>query len=90
MNITIQKIKDNLATFNSENTVIKQLGFLETNFEIKNFEYKMEYEFLKIYNKNNEVFIKFNINQIYNIIYTQEKLELYLDNDTIITIEIKR
>ncbi len=90
MNITIQKLKDNLATFNSENTVIKQLGFLETNFEIKNFEYKMEYEFLKIYNKNNEVFIKFNINQIYNIIYTQEKLELYLDNDTIITIEIKR
>ena len=87
MNITIQKLKENLATFDSKNTVIRQLGFIESYFVIENFEYKMEYEFLKIYDKNNKIFIKFNINQIYNIIYTQEKLELYLDNDTIIVIE---
>ena len=56
----------------------------------KNFEYKIKYDILKLYDKNSENFITINLNQIYNTIYEQEKLTLYLDNDTIITLEIKR
>ena len=90
MNITIQKIKENLITFKSKNTLIKQLGFVESYLEINNFEYEIEYEILKIYDKNSRNFITINLNQIYNITYAQEKLEFYLDNDIIITIEIKK
>ena len=58
--------------------------------EIPKTELSIEYEFLKIFDKNSENFITINLNQIYNTIYEQEKLTLYLDNDTIITLEIKR
>ena len=90
MNITIQNLKEFLITFKSKNTLIKQSGFIESHLEMNNLNYEIEYEFLKIFDKNSENFITINLNQIYNTIYEQEKSTLYLDNDTIITLEIKR
>ncbi len=87
MNIYSRNIKNLLNNIKNTKTIIKQLGFIESYFEINNFSYTLEYEILKIYDKNSKNFITINLNQIYNIIYTQEKLELYLDNDTIIAIE---
>ena len=83
-------IEDILKNFKNNKIIIKQLGFLETYFEIENFEYKMEYDILKIYDNNNKNFITINLNQLYNIIYENEQLKLYLENDTIIMIAIKR
>lgn len=88
--ISIQKLKENLKTFISKNILINQRGFIETYFQINNFDYKIEYELLKIYDKNSKNFIITNLNQVYNIIYTSEKIKLHLDNDTTISIEIKR
>lgn len=90
MNIYSKNIKNLLNNIKNTKTIIKQLGFIESYFEINNFSYTLKYEILKIYDKNSKNFITINLNQIYNIIYTQEKLEFYLDNNTIITIEIKR
>ena len=87
MNISIE---NNLKKFKDNNIIIEQLGFIESHFKLKNFEYKIKYDILKLYDKNSENFITINFNQIYNTIYEQEKLTLYLDNDTIITLEIKR
>ena len=87
MNISIE---NNLKKFKDNNIIIEQLGFIESHFKLKNFEYKIEYDILKLYDKNSENFITINLNQIYNTIYEQDKLTLYLDNDTIITLEIKR
>ena len=87
MNIYIEKKK---KKFKDNNIIIEQLGFIESHFKLKNFEYKIKYDILKLYDKNSENFITINLNQIYNTIYEQEKLTLYLDNDTIITLEIKR
>ena len=87
MNISIE---NNLKKFKDNNIIIEQLGFIESHFKLKNFEYKIKYDILKLYDKNSENFITINLNQIYNTIYEQEKLALYLDNDTIITLEIKR
>lgn len=87
MNIYSKNIKNLLNNIKNTKTIIKQLGFIESYFEINNFSYTLEYEILKIYDKNSKNFITINPNQIYNIIHTQEKLEFYLDNDTIITIE---
>ena len=83
-------IENNLKKFKDNNIIIEQLGFIESHFKLKNFEYKIKYDILKLYDKNSENFITINLNQIYNTIYEQEKLTLYLDNDTIITLEIKR
>ncbi len=87
MNISIE---NNLKKFKDNNIIIEQLGFIESHFKLKNFEYKIKYDILKLYDKNSENFITINLNQIYNTIYEQEKLTLYLDNDTVITLEIKR
>ena len=87
MNISIE---NNLKKFKDNNIIIEQLGFIESHFKLKNFEYKIKYDILKLYDKNSENFITINLNQIYNTIYEQEKLTLYLENDTIITLEIKR
>ncbi len=87
MNISIE---NNLKKFKDNNIIIEQQGFIESHFKLKNFEYKIEHDILKLYDKNSENFITINLNQIYNTIYEQEKLALYLDNDTIITLEIKR
>lgn len=87
MNISFENIKNPLNNIKNNKKIIKQLGSIESYFEINNFSYTLEYEILKIYDKNSKNFITINLNQIYNIIYTQEKLEFYLDNDTIITIE---
>ena len=87
MNISFENIKNPLNNIKNNKKIIKQLGFIESYFEINNFSYTLEYEILKIYDKNSKNFITINLNQIYNIIYTQEKLEFYLENDTIITIE---
>ena len=87
MNISIE---NNLKKFKDNNIIIEQLGFIESHFKLKNFEYKIKYDILKLYDKNSENFITIYLNKIYNTIYEQEKLTLYLDNDTIITLEIKR
>lgn len=87
MNIFSKNIENLLNNIKNTKTIIKQLGFIESYFEINNFSYTLEYEILKIYDKNSKNFITINLNQIYNIIHTQEKLEFYLDNDAIITIE---
>ena len=76
--ISIQKLKENLKTFISKNILINQRGFIETYFQINNFDYKIEYELLKIYDKNSKNFIITNLNQVYNIIYTSEKIKLYI------------
>lgn len=85
-----KKSKKTLNTFISKNIIIKQLGFIESNFEIKNFNYEIKYELLKIFDKESKNYIIININQIYKIIYKQEKIILNMDNDTTISIEIKR
>lgn len=86
----IKDLKNNLDILKDKNLIINQFGFIETSFEIKNFKYTIEYDLLKIFDKQSYNFITININQIYNIIYRKEKIELHLDNDTILLLEIKR
>ena len=70
MNISFENIKNPLNNIKNNKKIIKQLGFIESYFEINNFSYTLEYEILKIYDKNSKNFITINLNQIYNIIYT--------------------
>ena len=86
----IKDLKNNLDLLKDKNLTINQFGFIETSFEIKNFKYTIEYDLLKIFDKQSSNFITININQIYNIIYRKEKIELHLDNDTILLLETKR
>lgn len=68
---------------------IRQEGFLETQFIIKDLKYNVIDDILKIEENREENFISMNLNQIYNMEQTKEKIILYLDNDTIIKIEEK-
>ena len=54
MNISFENIKNPLNNIKNNKKIIKQLGFIESYFEINNFSYTLEYEILKIYDKNNK------------------------------------
>ena len=88
MNFTIKNIENWLNNTQTKNIIVKQLGFIESIFEIKNFNYEIKYELLKIFSKESENFITINLNQVYKTITDIEKIILYMDNDT--TIEVKR
>ena len=75
---------------NSLEDIIKRYETADfSNCEIKN-KIEFEYDLLKIFDKQSYNFITININQIYNIIYKNPSIKLSLDNDTLITIEVKR
>lgn len=90
MNFTIKNIENWLNTIQNKKIIIKQLGFIESIFEIKNFNYEIKYELLKIFDKENKNSITINLNQVYKTINEIEKIILYMDNDTTISIEVKR
>ena len=49
MNISFENIKNPLNNIKNNKKIIKQLGFIESYFEINNFSYTLEYEILKIF-----------------------------------------
>lgn len=89
MNFT-KSIENWLNNTQNKNIIIKQFGFIESIFEITNFNYEIKYELLKIFNKKSENCITINLNQVYKTINTIEKIILYMDNDTTLSIEEKR
>lgn len=89
MNFT-KSIENWLNNTQNKNIIIKQFGFIESIFEITNFNYEIKYELLKIFNKESQNCITMNLNQVYKTINEIEKIILYMDNDTTLSIEVKR
>ncbi|MDO5557267.1 MAG: hypothetical protein Q4G05_03380 [Clostridia bacterium] len=65
---------------------IRITGFIQINITIEELKYELKNDVLEMRDKRGSNYIKININQIYNINKTQ-KIELFLDNDTVITID---
>lgn len=82
-----KQIEEILNTWKEKNIIVKQSGFIMNQYEIKKLQYKMEYEVLTIEAKEEKIYIKININQIYKMENKQEEIKLYLDNDTILILQ---
>ena len=74
--------------FVEKKVTVVQEGFLESRYLLKNLQCKIEYEILSITDKESENLLKINLNQVYKILERENKIEFYLDEDTIIKLEL--
>lgn len=87
INSQLEKI---LSKFIEKSIIVNQNGFLESTYYIENLTYFIKDDILNVEDKNSNVYIKINLNQIYKIENEKDKILLYLDNDTTITFTLKR
>ena len=79
-----EELQKNLETFNGKLVSIIIDGFLSSKFLIDNLKYTIESEILNI--KNNNSYLKINLNQAYNILLSENQIKIFLDNDTVISL----
>lgn len=87
MNIDLEKFLNN---FIEKAVRISQSGFVESTYSINKLKYFIEYDILNILDDNSKNSIKINLNQVYKIENEKDKIIFYLDNDTTITLSLKR
>ena len=80
------KLMEKLHNYDKKNIVINQLGFIESRFVFQCMEHDIKNDILTIKDENVDIFIKINMNQIYNLETTENTILIYLDNDTQIKI----
>ena len=83
----LEKILDG---FIEKDVIINQSGFIESTYSINKLKYFIEYDILNIIDDNSNNSIKINLNQVYKIENEKDKIIFYLDNDTTITLCLKR
>ena len=81
-------LKENLKKFEGKKVTIIQDGFLGSKYFLDSLSYFLEYDILNINDDESDNYLKINLNQIYKIENNDKKLKLYVDNDTIIILEI--
>ena len=81
-----ENILDELRRKNGKRIVICQTGFISTKFLVNCLNYKVEIDTLTIKDEEQEVYLCINLNQVYKYDIKDNKVKLYLDNDTIIII----
>ena len=79
-----------ILSFYWKKVIINQFEFIESTYSISKLKYSIEYDILNIIDENSKNYIKINLNQVYKILDEENKIKLYLDNDTIITLSLKR
>ena len=83
----LEKILDG---FIEKDVMINQSGFIESTYSINKLKYIIEYDILNIIDENSKNSIKINLNQVYKFENEIDKIIFYLDNDTTITLSLKR
>lgn len=87
MNNDLEKFLNN---FIEKAVIISQSGFVESTYSINKLKSFIEYDILNILDDNSKNSIKINLNQVYKIENEKDKIIFYLDNDTTITLGLKR
>lgn len=86
----IRKLPKMLNEWKEKNVIVKEEGFLENKFKIEKMKYDINYEILNLMQKDREIYLKINLNQIYKIEERKEQIKIYLDNDTTILLELEK
>ena len=85
---TNNSLEGKLNEFIGKNVTITQDGFLKNKYSIHKLKYFIEYEILNITDEESKNYLKINLNQIYKMEINENNIKLYLDNDTIICLNI--
>lgn len=85
---TNNSLEEKLKEFIGKTVIIIQDGFLKAKYYIHKFEYSIIHEILNIIDEESHNYVKINLNQLYKIEINKKDIKLYLDNDTIICLNI--
>lgn len=77
-----------IKEFENTKVEIKEVGFIESMFYINTLKIHNEDDILYLKDENNGSYIILNINQIYDLNVSLDKVIIYLDND--INVEITK
>ena len=86
MKYNIDDMINRLDMYKGRHVVIKQEGFLKSNFLIQDFNYIIKKDILYINDNKSDTYITINLNQMYELIIDESKIKMSLDNDTEIEI----
>ena len=78
----IVKIEKYLDKLQQKPVTIQQDGFLINQFFIEKMMYKIQNDTLNLRDEMKEVYISLNLNQVYQVEIGENKMILFLDNDT--------
>ena len=84
----ILKIEECLDKLKQKSIKVNQKGFIINQFFIEKLIYKIQNDILNLRYERNEVYMSLNLNQVYQIEIGENKIILFLDNDTEINISI--
>lgn len=87
-NEMIVKIEKSLEKLRQKPVKIKQDGFIMNQFFIDILIYKIQSDTLNLRDETNEVYLSLNLNQVYQVEIYENKLNLFMDNDTEVEISI--
>jgi len=87
-NQMIEKIEKCLDNLKQKPIKINQNGFVMNQFFMNKLMYKIQDDILNLRDESNEIYLSFNLNQVYQIEISENKIILFLDNDTEIQISI--
>ena len=78
----IVKIEKCLEKLQKKTVRVSQSGFILNQFFIENMMYKIQYDTLNLRDETKEVYLSLNFNQVYQVEISENKIVLFLDNDT--------
>ena len=87
-NQMIVKIESSLDKLKQKPIKISQNGFIMNQFFMDKLMYKIQDDILNLRDEMKEVYLSLNLNQVYQVEISENKLNLFLDNDTQIEISI--
>lgn len=87
-NHMIVKIEECLDKLKQKTIKISQNGFLMNQFFISKLMYKIQSDILNLRDETKEIYLSLNLNQVYQVEISENKIILFLDNDTEIEISI--
>ena len=87
-NQMIVKIENCLDKLKQKPIKISQTGFIMNQFFVDKLMYKIQDDILNLRDEMKEVYLSLNLNQVYQVEISENKLNLFLDNDAQIEISI--
>lgn len=84
----IVKIEKTLDKLKQKPIKINQTGFIVNQFFMNKLMYKIECDILNLRDETKEIYLSLNLNQVYQVEISENKMILFLDNDTEIEISI--
>ena len=84
----IVKIEKSLDNLTQKTVKVSQNGFIMNQFFMDKLMYKIQDDILNLRDEVKEVYLSLNLNQVYQVEISENKIILFMDNDTEIEISI--